>query len=59
MFDLFNQMSSMLIGPIMDMTYRFEQLPLLFAFFLGIVGAVAPCQLTSNVSAITIYGNNH
>src|SRR5699024_12274810 len=29
----------------------------LFAFFLGIVGAVAPCQLTSNISAITIYGN--
>lgn len=57
MFDLFNQISSMLLGPIMDMTYRFEQLPLLFSFFLGIVGAVAPCQLTSNVSAITIYGN--
>lgn len=57
MFDLFNQISRTLSGPVMEITYSFEQLPLLFAFFLGIVGAVAPCQLTSNISAITIYGN--
>lgn len=57
MYELFNQISSTLIAPIMDITYRLEHLPLLFAFFLGIVGAVAPCQLTSNISAITIYGN--
>ncbi|WP_330948993.1 urease accessory protein UreH domain-containing protein [Virgibacillus sp. MG-45] len=57
MFDLFNQMSRMLSGPIHGLAYGFEHIPLLFAFFLGLVGAVAPCQLTSNVSAITIYGN--
>ncbi|MBO1002924.1 cytochrome c biogenesis CcdA family protein [Pseudogracilibacillus auburnensis] len=57
MYELFNQISSTLIGPIMDIAYSLEHLPLLFAFFLGIVGAVAPCQLTSNISAITIYGN--
>src|SRR5690625_291977 len=57
MYDLFNQMSSTLISPVMDIAYSLEHLPLLFAFFLGIVGAVAPCQLTSNISAITIYGN--
>lgn len=57
MYDFFNQISRTLIGPIMDITYGFEHLPLLFAFFLGLVGAVVPCQLTSNISAITIYGN--
>ncbi|HLR52714.1 MAG TPA: sulfite exporter TauE/SafE family protein [Candidatus Avamphibacillus sp.] len=57
MYQLFNQISSTFIGPVQELAYGFEQFPLIFAFFLGIVGAVAPCQLTSNVSAITIYGN--
>lgn len=57
MFDLFNQITNLVAGPIMEITYGLEHLPLLFAFFLGLVGAVAPCQLTSNISAITIYGN--
>jgi|SRR5690625_2599870 len=57
MFELFNQISYTLISPIKDLALGFQHLPLLFAFFLGVIGAVAPCQLTSNVSAITIYGN--
>ncbi|WP_010650489.1 cytochrome c biogenesis CcdA family protein [Oceanobacillus massiliensis] len=57
MFDLFNQISSTLSGQLQQIAYGFEHLPLLFAFFLGVIGAVAPCQLTSNISAITIYGN--
>ncbi|GAB3804430.1 cytochrome c biogenesis CcdA family protein [Virgibacillus kimchii] len=57
MFDLLNQISGMLSGSIHGLAYGFEHIPLLFAFFLGIVGAVVPCQLTSNISAITIYGN--
>ena len=57
MFELFNQISNTLMGPIIDLTNGLEHLPLLFAFFLGVVGALAPCQLTSNISAITIYGN--
>lgn len=57
MFDLFNQISSLLMSPIVNLAHGLEHLPLLFAFFLGVVGAVAPCQLTSNISAITIYGN--
>ncbi|WP_405027703.1 hypothetical protein [Lentibacillus songyuanensis] len=43
----------------MDIANGVKQLPLLFSFFLGVVGAVAPCQLTGNISAITIYGINH
>lgn len=57
MFDLFNQISNIVIGPLMTLANGLKHLPLLFAFFLGLVGAVAPCQLTSNISAITIYGN--
>lgn len=34
-----------------------ERIPILFAFILGIVGAMAPCQFTGNLGAITIYGN--
>src|SRR5699024_5470122 len=57
MYQLFNHISSRLIGPIMDVAYGVELLSLLFAFFLGVVGALPPCQLTSNISAITNYGN--
>ncbi|WP_040980527.1 MULTISPECIES: cytochrome c biogenesis CcdA family protein [Oceanobacillus] len=57
MFELFNQISNTLMEPIIEITNGLEHLPLLFAFFLGVVGALAPCQLTSNISAITIYGN--
>ncbi|ETI67345.1 hypothetical protein BAVI_17972 [Neobacillus vireti LMG 21834] len=35
-----------------------ESWPILFAFILGLVGALAPCQLTGNISAVTLYGNS-
>src|SRR5690625_4559434 len=57
MFDLFNQISSTLSLHLQELAYGYQHLPILFAFFLGLIGAVAPCQLTSNISAITIYGN--
>ncbi|MFC4737801.1 sulfite exporter TauE/SafE family protein [Bacillus daqingensis] len=34
-----------------------ETIPLLFALALGVVGALAPCQFSGNVSAITLYGS--
>src|SRR5699024_5085802 len=57
MFDLFNQISGMLSLQLQELAYGYQHLPIVFAFFLGLIGAVAPCQLTSNISAITIYGN--
>ncbi|WP_068672927.1 cytochrome c biogenesis CcdA family protein [Oceanobacillus sp. Castelsardo] len=57
MFDLFNEIGIMLNGPLQQIAYGYEHIPLLFAFFLGLIGAVAPCQLTGNISAMTIYGN--
>src|SRR5699024_12375583 len=40
-----------------DVAYGFDHLLLLFYLFLGVVGVLSPCQLTSNISAITIYCN--
>lgn len=57
MVDVFYQISSTLLGQLQQLAFGFQHLPILFAFFLGLIGAVAPCQLTSNISAITIYGN--
>jgi len=57
MFELFNEIGIMLNEPLQQIAYGYEHIPLLFAFFLGLIGAVAPCQLTGNISAMTIYGN--
>ncbi|PEK03962.1 cytochrome C biosynthesis protein [Bacillus wiedmannii] len=45
------------MSPLMDVANATKSIPLLFAFLLGVVGTLAPCQLTGNVSAITLYGN--
>jgi len=42
MFNFINQVSSTFIGPIQELAYGFEQFPLVFVFFLGVVGTVAP-----------------
>lgn len=57
MFDVINQLSSTLSLQLQELAYGYQHIPIAFAFFLGLIGAVAPCQLTSNISAITIYGN--
>lgn len=44
--------------PFMHAASSVESIPILFALMLGVVGALAPCQLTGNVSAITLYGSN-
>ena len=45
------------MSPLMDAAHATKSVPLLFSFLLGIVGTLAPCQLTGNISAITLYGN--
>ncbi|MBE7122217.1 sulfite exporter TauE/SafE family protein [Bacillus cereus] len=45
------------MSPLMDVANATKSTPLLFAFLLGIVGTLAPCQLTGNISAIALYGN--
>ncbi|EKN63499.1 sulfite exporter TauE/SafE family protein [Schinkia azotoformans] len=57
MYEIFSQISNLLSQPFMRLAYGFEGTPILAALFLGVVGAVAPCQFTGNLGAITIYGN--
>lgn len=51
MYEWLNQLSQLLSTPIMEMMSSSEGV-LLGAFLLGLLGAVAPCQLTGNAAAI-------
>lgn len=57
MYQLFSEFSNFLSGPFFTLVNQTEQIPLLASFLLGLVGALAPCQLTGNLGAITYYGN--
>jgi cytochrome c-type biogenesis protein len=57
MYEFFSQISNLLTQPFLNVARSFEGIPILFAFLLGIVGAMAPCQFTGNIGAITLYGN--
>ncbi|HHB1768196.1 TPA: sulfite exporter TauE/SafE family protein [Bacillus cereus] len=57
MFSTISEWSYQLMSPLIDVANATKSVPLLFAFLLGIVGTLAPCQLTGNISAITLYGN--
>jgi cytochrome c-type biogenesis protein len=57
MYQFLSQISNWLSEPFLNLALGWEGIPILSAFMLGIVGAVAPCQFTGNIGAITIYGN--
>jgi cytochrome c-type biogenesis protein len=57
MYNLMSQFSSFVSKPFFIIANNLESLPIVFALILGIVGALAPCQLTGNISALTLYGN--
>lgn len=58
MYSLMSQFSSFISKPFFELANSLESWPILFAIILGIVGALAPCQLTGNISAVTLYGNS-
>ncbi|PRO64661.1 sulfite exporter TauE/SafE family protein [Alkalicoccus urumqiensis] len=58
MFETIDAWSQVIRDPFMNAARQAESLPLLFAFLLGIVGALAPCQLSGNISAMTLYGSS-
>lgn len=58
MYTYINQFSNFLMQPFMNLYYSFEDFTILAAFILGVVGSLAPCQLTANTSALMIYGNH-
>ncbi|MCP8616345.1 urease accessory protein UreH domain-containing protein [Salirhabdus salicampi] len=57
MYQFFSDISNLISNPFINLANQWEGIPLLAALFLGIVGAVAPCQFTSNIGAMTLYGN--
>lgn len=57
MYQLLTDISNFFSGPFFTLVNQTEQIPLLASFLLGLVGALAPCQLTGNLGAITYYGN--
>jgi len=56
-FSTISEWSYQLMSPLMDVASATKSVPLLFPFLLGVVGTLAPCQLTGNISAVTLYGN--
>ncbi|MFB7159121.1 sulfite exporter TauE/SafE family protein [Lysinibacillus sp. NPDC056232] len=57
MYSLLSKISQIISGPITVFLNSYEHSPFIIAILLGLVGALAPCQLTGNMSAITFYGN--
>ncbi|MDR6121644.1 cytochrome c-type biogenesis protein [Bacillus sp. SLBN-46] len=57
MYSLLSKISGVLSQPFFNIANSLESWPIVFALILGLVGALAPCQLTGNISAVTLYGN--
>lgn len=57
MYGLLSKISQLVTEPVSILIQSYEQYPVVVALLLGLLGAVAPCQLTGNMSAITLYGN--
>lgn len=57
MYQFFSEISNLISRPLINIGLQTMSIPVLSAFILGIVGAVAPCQFTGNLGAITVYGN--
>ncbi|KKK37916.1 cytochrome C biosynthesis protein [Mesobacillus campisalis] len=57
MYQVLSEISQFLSSPFFNIVNGTKQYPLLAALILGLIGALAPCQLTGNMGAITLYGS--
>jgi cytochrome c biogenesis protein CcdA len=57
MYQVLSEISQFLSSPFFNIVNGTKQYPLLAALLLGLIGALAPCQLTGNMGAITLYGS--
>jgi cytochrome c-type biogenesis protein len=57
MFQLLSDVSNLLSSPFINIINETKQIPILASLVLGLIGALAPCQLTGNIGAITFYGS--
>ncbi|MED4779379.1 sulfite exporter TauE/SafE family protein [Brevibacillus choshinensis] len=56
-YSFLNQIGLWFSKPVSDLYYGIgEQTPLIGALLLGIIGAFAPCQMSGNVAAFTVFG---
>ncbi|MFC4738289.1 sulfite exporter TauE/SafE family protein [Bacillus daqingensis] len=58
MFETVDGIIQIIRDPFMNAAESVQSFPMLYAFALGIVGALAPCQLSGNITAMTLYGSN-
>ncbi len=58
MYEILTRISNTLSLPFYNMVDSLMDFPILVALILGLIGSLAPCQLTTNISAITIYGTS-
>ncbi|WP_155590749.1 sulfite exporter TauE/SafE family protein [Lysinibacillus cavernae] len=57
MYSVLSTISQFISEPITQFLHGYEHSALTMVVLLGLIGALAPCQLTGNLSAITFYGN--
>lgn len=57
MYSMMSAVSQFISEPISQFLNGYEHSALVMTVLLGLIGALAPCQLTGNISAITFYGN--
>ncbi|MFY3792091.1 sulfite exporter TauE/SafE family protein [Ureibacillus sp. MALMAid1270] len=57
MYSILSDISLTITGPISTFLTSYQHSAWIVAILLGLIGAFAPCQLTGNISAITLYGN--
>lgn len=57
MYEFFSTISNFFSQPLINIGLNTKDIPIISAFILGLVGALAPCQFTGNLGAITLYGN--
>lgn len=57
MYSFLSQISQAISQPITVYLNTYDHSPVMIALLLGLIGAFAPCQITGNISAVTLYGN--
>ncbi|OMP68308.1 urease accessory protein UreH domain-containing protein [Domibacillus epiphyticus] len=58
MYNVLNTFSNYVTQPFLNWFHQVENISIAAALILGFVGALVPCQLTANGSALMIYGNS-
>lgn len=56
MYEIMNGITNSITVPLSNVAISFKEVTLLYAFLLGIVGSMVPCQLTGNIGALTLFG---